>query len=78
MLDYENVIRNLAKLGTLWCRLMHNAPMWPIHGSYQCRTCGRRYRIVWAGEVLHLPVAQPNPLPARTLQTARIIERRAA
>ena len=31
------------KIGTLWCDLMHDSPMWPIHGQYQCRTCGRQY-----------------------------------
>jgi hypothetical protein len=30
-------------LGTIWCSLMHDSVMWPIHGQYQCRTCGRRY-----------------------------------
>jgi len=29
--------------GTLWCNVMHASPMWPIHGHYECRTCGRRY-----------------------------------
>jgi len=22
--------------------------MWPVHGEYQCRTCGRRYPVPWA------------------------------
>jgi hypothetical protein len=30
-------------LGAIWCGLMHDSVMWPIHGKYQCRTCGRRY-----------------------------------
>jgi hypothetical protein len=29
--------------GTLWCGLMHESLMWPAHGEYQCRACGRRY-----------------------------------
>jgi len=37
------------KFGTLWCDFMHDAPMWPIHGEYQCRICGRRYPVPWAG-----------------------------
>ena len=32
-----------AKIADLWCRLMHTAPMWPSHGQYECRTCGRRH-----------------------------------
>jgi hypothetical protein len=35
---------------TLWCGLMHDAPMWPIHGQYECRTCGRLYFVPWAGD----------------------------
>ncbi len=30
-------------IGERWCILMHHAPMWPIHGYYRCRTCGRRF-----------------------------------
>jgi hypothetical protein len=32
-----------TKLGDFWCRLTHDSPMWPLHGHYECRTCGRRY-----------------------------------
>ena len=31
------------KLGTLWCLQSHESVMWPAHGQYQCRSCGRRY-----------------------------------
>jgi len=37
-----------GELGALWCVLMRDSPMWPIHGEYQCRTCGRRYLVPWA------------------------------
>jgi len=36
-----------ARIGALWCRLMHTQPMWPMHGQYECRTCGRRHRVRW-------------------------------
>jgi hypothetical protein len=36
-----------AKIANLWCRLMHAEPMWPSHGQYECRTCGRRHRVCW-------------------------------
>ena len=39
--------RNQARIADLWCRLMHTEPMWPSHGQYQCRTCGRRHRVCW-------------------------------
>jgi hypothetical protein len=35
------------KLGTLWCNLMHDSAMWPIHDRYECRTCGRSYPVPW-------------------------------
>ena len=36
-----------AKISELWCTFMHDAPMWPIHGHYQCRSCGRLYNVPW-------------------------------
>src|ERR1700692_3273889 len=48
-----------SKLGALWCGFMHNSPMWPIHGQYECRTCGRRYPVQWVRDGLRsalLPV----------------------
>ena len=38
------MLRNASwDLGAIWCGLMHESVMWPIHGQYQCRKCGRRY-----------------------------------
>jgi hypothetical protein len=31
------------RIGAAWCSLVHNSLTWPIHGYYQCRSCGRRY-----------------------------------
>jgi hypothetical protein len=31
------------RIGAAWCRLTHASLMWPVHGHYDCRTCGRRY-----------------------------------
>jgi len=39
-----------ARLGVLWCQLMHDHATWPIRGHYRCATCGRRYLVPWAGE----------------------------
>jgi hypothetical protein len=41
--------RASGKLGALWCDWMHDSPMWPIHDWYECRTCGRRHPVPWAG-----------------------------
>ena len=37
----------MGYLAKLWCRTMHGSPMWPSHGHYQCRTCGREYPVPW-------------------------------
>ena len=36
------------RLGDVWCNLMHEQPMWPIHGRYECRICGRQHQVAWA------------------------------
>ena len=43
------------KLRILWCQWKHSAAMWPIHGRYACRICGRSYRVPWAQEHLAGP-----------------------
>ena len=35
------------RIGDLWCKFMHDEPMWPAHGQYECRTCGRRFQASW-------------------------------
>lgn len=47
--------RAIAKLGKLWCVSMHDSPMWPIHGRYQCRTCGRHYPVPWVADRVSQP-----------------------
>jgi hypothetical protein len=42
-----STIAGQARIGDLWCRLMHTEPMWPSHGRYECRTCGRRFQVSW-------------------------------
>jgi len=37
----------MKRLAELWCDFMHDAPTWPIHGHYECRTCGRRFEVPW-------------------------------
>ena len=46
----------VEKLGVFWCTFTHDSPMWPIHGEYQCRNCGRHYPVPWAPDTLR-PVA---------------------
>jgi len=32
-----------SRIGSAWCSLTHESLRWPIHGYYECRSCGRRY-----------------------------------
>jgi hypothetical protein len=67
MRDAANTILNLDKLGEAWCGLMHDAPMWPIHGTYECRTCGRHYPVPWNMDRQFTAVSRPAAL--------RVVER---
>lgn len=48
-----------GKIGTIWCSLAHGSLMWPVHGRYECRTCGRRY-----------PAFREAPIAAGTKEAA--------
>jgi hypothetical protein len=37
----------IERLGNWWCKFIHDAPTWPIHGQYECRTCGRHHPVIW-------------------------------
>jgi hypothetical protein len=54
--DFDKPVATLreaaSKLGAMWCGFMHDSPMWPIHGQYQCRACGRHYPVPWFGDGL--------------------------
>ena len=55
-----------TRIADLWCKLMHKDPMWPSHGQYECRTCGRRHQVCWerpAPDKRHTVV---SPHPAQT------------
>jgi hypothetical protein len=62
-----------SKLGAMWCGFMHDSPMWPIHGQYQCRTCGRRRQVEW-DTIGQLPVQEmltaTETMPTPTSQSA--------
>ena len=40
-------IASRGYIAEIWCRTMHDSSMWPSHGHYQCRTCGREYPVPW-------------------------------
>ena len=41
----------MGHLANIWCKAMHGSLMWPSHGHYQCRTCGREYPVAWERDV---------------------------
>lgn len=54
-----------STIGTLWCTLFHDSPMWPVHGHYECRTCGRQYPAFVDGayvSTVRRGVLQPVPV----------------
>jgi len=50
----------MGYLAKMWCKTMHDSPMWPSHGHYQCRTCGREYPVPWELDVTNAPWRQKN------------------
>ena len=50
----------LDRLADLWCRSMHDSPMLPIHGRYQCRRCHRYHDVVGTSQN-QTPPSSNNP-----------------
>jgi len=42
-----------------WCKMMHPATTWPIHGRYRCRKCWREYPVPWESGLSETP-SQPE------------------
>ncbi len=55
----EQIKGKFSFIGRAWCRAMHDRPMWPIHGEYECSTCLRRYRVPWDSDE---PVQESTPI----------------
>jgi len=51
-------IASRGYIAEIWCRTMHDSPMWPSHGHYQCRSCGREYLVPWELGVTKAPWRQ--------------------
>ena len=56
-----------SRIGTFWCRLMHAELMWPSHGQYECRTCGRRHRVSWDDPLPEVERTILSPDPTRAI-----------
>jgi hypothetical protein len=64
---HENTKQNIdwaGKLGVVWCAVMHNSPMWPIHGEYKCRDCGTRFPVPWAAQNIGQAPLSQRPVPS--------------
>lgn len=73
MFDQPKFRPNLfQRWGIRWCRMMHDAPMWPIRGHYQCRSCGRSFQVPWA------EISAPEPVRIWVRPEPRVAARPAA
>lgn len=63
-----------SRVGNAWCALAHESALWPIHGHYSCRTCGRRYPAFEEPRVEHGAIeaasSRLSPLPARVPESS--------
>ncbi len=48
------------RIGEFWCKMMHPSPMWPSHGHYRCRTCGRKFTVPWEFDLRERPPQHRN------------------
>jgi len=61
-----------ARAGATWCNLAHDSLMWPVHGYYECRTCGRRYP-AFAEAPLRYAANRPAYKPVATVLLAIVV-----
>ena len=65
-----------SRVGGLWCRIMHHAPMWPSCGYYRCSVCLRTYPVLWEhdeawpAESRSVTPALNRPVPMATFAAA--------
>lgn len=62
-----NPVSFIDTIGRIWCRLMHDALMWPMHGEYECRICMRRFPVAW-GEAPKKTVSTVKPVAVLSRQ----------
>ncbi len=55
----------LDRLANLWCRSMHDSPMLPIHGRYQCRRCHRYHDVSWENRAAEDRPSDPTQSKSR-------------
>lgn len=39
--------RLLELIARWWCRVWHDRASWPMHGSYTCFRCWRKWEVPW-------------------------------
>ena len=53
------------RISELWCKMMHNKAMWPMHGKYVCPDCLRQYPVPWEDIPRAPQTAQRRTSPAQ-------------
>ena len=65
-----------SRVGSVWCNAMHESVMWPTHGHYECRTCGRRHLAFAESEITARPAESGTlSFSAKTVRVAAGLSR---
>ena len=48
------------RIAEFWCKATHRRAMWPIHGTYTCPDCLRKYSVEWEGPATLAEYADPS------------------
>jgi hypothetical protein len=67
---WTHLLKIAEALANWWCANLHDAPMWPIHGQYRCRTCGRRQAVLWGRPTA---LAIEEGVPQSTPEAPRLV-----
>ena len=55
----------VEKILVAWCRRMHKAALWPMHGKYTCARCLRQHPVPWdVRQPIVMPLRRPRPAQA--------------
>jgi hypothetical protein len=65
----------IQRLGSFWCRHAHSAVMWPIHGRYQCRICGRQFPVPFDTRAEASSLREPQTQSAKAIWGSHIVRR---
>ncbi len=64
------IFKQRNRAAETWCKWMHPAPMWPIHGQYQCPKCLRYHPVSWENKEAEPGTADAVPVPLGSRSSA--------